>query len=108
MFNDNNTINMLIEMPPIINEKVEWHGFDDTLGSIIQAHISNKLIKEGSLLNLCGYKRTHPLEDKILFTMSMNNTDGTEELKKINSIIQVFKDCCDELKNIYEIIIKSV
>ena len=38
MFNDNNTINMLIEMPPIINEKVEWHGFDDTLGSIIQAH----------------------------------------------------------------------
>ena len=107
MFNDNNTINMLIEMPPIINEKVEWHGFDDTLGSIIQAHISNKLIKEGSLLNLCGYKRTHPLEDKILFTMSMNNTDSTEEEKR-NSIIQAFKDCCDELKNIYEIIIKSV
>jgi len=40
--------------------------------------------------------------------MSMNNNDGLEELEKRNSIIQVFKDCCDELKNIYEIIIKSV
>ena len=108
MFNDNNTINMLIEMPPIISEKVELHGFDDTLGSIIQAHISNKLIKDGSLLNLCGYKRTHPLENRILFTMSMNNTDGLEEEEKRNSIIQVFKDCCQELIGIYGTIIKSV
>jgi DNA-directed RNA polymerase subunit L len=108
IFNDNNVINILIDMPPVITEKVEWHGFDDTLGSIIQAHISNKLIKEGSLLNLCGYKRTHPLENRMLFTLSMNNNDETEELEKRNSIIQVFKDCCDELKNIYEIIIKGV
>ena len=108
IFNDNNVINILIDMPPVITEKVEWHGFDDTLGSIIQAHISNKLIKEGSLLNLCGYKRTHPLENRMLFTLSMNNNDETEELEKRNKIIQVFKDCCDELKNIYEIIIKSV
>jgi len=108
IFNDNNVINMIINMPYTIEFNNIWHGFDDTLGSIIQAHISNKLIKDGSLLNMCGYKRTHPLEDKILFTMSMNNNDGLEELEKRNSIIQVFKDCCDELKNIYEIIIKSV
>ena len=50
---------------------------------------------------MCGYKRTHPLEDKILFLNIMNNNDGLEELEKRNSIIQVFKDCCDELKNLY-------
>ena len=36
------------------------------LKTIIQAHISNKLIKYGSLLNMCGYKRTHPLEANII------------------------------------------
>ena len=104
----NNVINMLIDMPPVITDKVEWHGFDDTLGSIIQAHISNKLIIDGSVLNMCGYKRTHPLENSMLFTLSMNNSDDLEEKEKTNKIIQVFKDCCDELKNIYETIIKSL
>jgi len=104
----NNVINMLIDMPPVIRDKVEWHGFDDTLGSIIQAHISNKLIIDGSVLNMCGYKRTHPLENSMLFTLSMNNSDDLEEKEKTNKIIQVFKDCCGELKNIYETIIKSL
>ena len=104
----NNVINMLIDMPPVITHKVEWHGFDDTLGSIIQAHISNKLIIDGSVLNMCGYKRTHPLENSMLFTLSMNNSDDLEEKEKTNKIIQVFKDCCGELKNIYETIIKSL
>ena len=102
-----NVINMLVEMQYVIEMNNIWHGFDDTLGSIIQAHMSGKMINDNSVLSLCGYKRTHPLENKILFTMSMNNTDSTEEEKR-NSIIQVFKDCCDELKNIYEIIIKGV
>ena len=57
---------------------------------------------------MCGYKRTHPLENRILFTMSMNNKGGLEDEEKRNSIIQVFKDCCQELIVIYEIIIKSV
>jgi len=103
----NNVINMLIDMPPVITDKVEWHGFDDTLGSIIQAHISNKLIIDGSVLNMCGYKRTHPLENSMLFTLSMNNSEDFEELEKTNKIIQVFKDCCGELKEIYRQIIES-
>ena len=101
----NNVINMLIDMPPVITNKVEWHGFDDTLGSIIQAHISNKLIIDGSVLNMCGYKRTHPLENSMLFTLSMNNSDDLEEKAKTNKIIQVFKDCCDELISIFNTII---
>ena len=103
----NNVINMLIDMPPVITDKVEWHGFDDTLGSIIQAHISNKLIIDGSVLNMCGYKRTHPLENSMLFTLSMNNSDDLEEKEKTNKIIQVFKDCCGELSEIYKQIIEA-
>ena len=98
---------MLIDMPPVIRDKVEWHGFDDTLGSIIQAHISNKLIIDGSVLNMCGYKRTHPLENSMLFTLSMNNSDDLEEKEKTNKIIQVFKDCCGELSEIYKQIIEA-
>ena len=76
-----NVINMLVEMQYVIEMNNIWHGFDDTLGSIIQAHMSGKMINDNSVLSLCGYKRTHPLENKILFTMSMNNTDSTEEEK---------------------------
>ena len=40
---------MLVNMPYTIEFNNIWHGFDDTLGSIIQAHISNKLIKDGEI-----------------------------------------------------------
>ena len=83
-------------------------GASQAFFNIVASFNANKLIKDGSLLNLCGYKRTHPLENRILFTMSMNNTDGLEEEEKRNSIIQVFKDCCQELIGIYGIIIKSI
>lgn len=102
-----NVINMLVEMQYVIDKEI-WHGFDDTLGSIIQAHMSNKMINDKSALSLCGYKRTHPLENKILFTMSMNNSEDLDEKSKTNSIIQAFKDCCQELTHIYNTIIKSI
>ena len=101
---------MIVEMPCVIQINNIWHGFDDTLGSIIQAHISNKMINEKSILNLIGYKRTHPLEDKYLFTMSFNPTHhlanpDTEEKTKSSAIIQVFSECCNELISIFNIII---
>ena len=102
---------MLVEMPCVIQINNIWHGFDDTLGSIIQAHISNKMINEKSILNLVGYKRTHPLEDKYLFTMSFNpkhhlSNPDTEEKNKTALIIDVFSECCDELISIFGEIIK--
>ena len=54
------------------------------------------------------FSQKNDLRNRILFTMSMNNTDGLEEEEKRNSIIQVFKDCCQELIGIYGTIIKSV
>ena len=105
-----NVINMIVEMPCVIQINNIWHGFDDTLGSIIQAHISNKMINETSVLNLVGYKRTHPLEDKYLFTMSFNSKNhlsnpDSEEKTKSATIINVFNECCDELISIYNTII---
>ena len=104
--NKNEVINMLVEMPCVIENNNIWHGFDDTLGSIIQAHISGKMIKDGSVLSLCGYKRTHPLEDRILFTLSMNNSEDLNEKEKTGKVVQVFKDCCGELIEIYRQIIE--
>ena len=103
----NNVINMLVEMQYVIDKEI-WHGFDDTLGSIIQAHISGKMINDNSVLNCCGYKRTHPLENRILFTMSMNNSEDLDEKSKTSSIVQAFKDCCQDLIHIYNTIIKSI
>ena len=57
-------VNMIIEMPAVIQINNVWHGFDDTLASVIQARVSNHMINETSPLNVIGYKRTHPLEDK--------------------------------------------
>ena len=42
---------------------------DDTLGNILQTHIANRYIDESSIINACGYKKSHPLEDFIVFTV---------------------------------------
>lgn len=107
-----NVINMVVEMRSIVTPNSIWHGFDDTLGSIIQAHISNKMINNESVLNLIGYKRTHPLEDKYLFTVSFNpkhhlGSPDTEEKTKTSAIVQVFSECCDELTGIFNTIMGS-
>ena len=103
---------MIVEMPAIIQINNVWHGFDDTLSSIIQAHISNKMINETSPLNLIGYKRTHPLEDKYLFTMSFNPKHilggvDADEKTRTSALVQELSQACDELSEIFGEIIKS-
>ena len=105
-----NVVNISVQMRSVIKINTIWHGFDDTLGSIIQAHISNKMINNESVLNLIGYKRTHPLEDTYLFTVSFNPKHhlgdvDTDEKTRTASIIQVFSECCDELTGIFNTII---
>ena len=87
-----------------------FQGFDDTIGSIIQSHISNKMINDKSILSICGYKRTHPLEDTIIFKISLNRSNKIFQLNKpqqIVSIIEIFTQACSELIQIYSLI-KSV
>ena len=44
-----------------------------TLGNIIQSHLVNKFINSNSDIIMCGYKKTHPLETKIILTFSTKN-----------------------------------
>ena len=45
------------------------HGFDDTIGNIIQSHISLYMIDEDSIGSLCGYKKTIHLKIQLNFTL---------------------------------------
>ena len=77
-----NTLNSKIEN---ILKEIKNNGlFKDE--RILQSQQDSKIhVNDKSVLNCCGYKRTHPLENKILFTMSMNNNDPDigEDTKKI-------------------------
>ena len=69
---------------------------DDTLGNIIQSHLclmyaNYSLPKEQRKLNFIGYKKPHPLEDYILFTIS-GKTDNIDEVIK-----DTIKPCCNEI-----------
>jgi DNA-directed RNA polymerase subunit L len=64
---------------------------DDTLGTIIQSHLAIlyadfSLTKEQRKLQFIGYKKPHPLEKKIIFSIQGQN-DNLDEL--INDIIKI-------------------
>ena len=87
--------------------KIICQGLGDTEGSILQSHVCNKLINDDSILSLCGYKRLHPLEDIITFTLSLNNKNNIVKLnniQKINSIVEVLIQGCNEISLIYQTI----
>ena len=76
---------------------------DDTLGTIIQSHLSIlyadfALPKEQRKLQFIGYKKPHPLEKKIMFSIQGVN-DNLDEL--INSIIKV--GCSEIIKMLNKI-----
>jgi len=86
------------------------HGYDDTIGNIIQTQIVNKKIKEGSSISVCGYKRIHPLEERIKFIVSLDMDHPVSQLsepQKVDEIIKVFSETCDELDQIYQDIIEA-
>lgn len=85
--------------------KIKCQGLGDTEGSILQSHVCNKLINDDSILSLCGYKRLHPLEDIITFTLSLNNKNNIVKLnniQKINAIVEQLIQSCNEISLIYQ------
>ena len=85
--------------------KIICQGLGDTEGSILQSHVCNKLINNDSILSLCGYKRLHPLEDIITFTLSLNNKNNIVKLnniQKINAIVEQLIQSCNEVSLIYQ------
>ena len=83
-------------------------GQNDTLGNVVQAHIVNHFIDEKSLVNFCGYKKSHPLEEYITFTFALNpsnKTFGKSEESKLNAIIKYIDEVISDLVKHYELII---
>ena len=90
--------------------KLYVQGFDDTIGNIIQSYIANNYIDETSVLSLCGYKKDHPLEDKIHFTIAFNSANknyNSPKQQKLTTIIQTFEETCAELSTIFSDIVKE-
>ena len=83
-------------------------GQNDTLGNVVQSHIVNHFIDEKSLVNFCGYKKSHPLEEYITFTFALNpsnKTFGKSEESKLNAIIKYIDEVISDVVKHYELII---
>ena len=52
--------------------KIVVNGGNDTIGSIIQAHMTNKMIDDKSVLSFCGYKNFIHWKNIITFTLALN------------------------------------
>ena len=84
------------------------HGNDDTIGNILQTYSVNEIIqKEETDFTVCGYKKTHPLENIIFFNIALNPSIEKSTQRNIVSIIELFTDACNGLINIYTNIKKS-
>ena len=73
-----------------------------TLGNLIQSHIVRRSLNEDSVLQLCGYKQPHPLEDNIVLHISLNPNHGViheAETQKLQLISTFFMDQLEEIMN---------
>ena len=90
--------------------KIIMTGFDDTIGNIIQNYIATRMINDSSIMSVCGYKKTHPLEDTIFFIMSLNKNNKVFQLNKpqqVVAIIEQLNEACNGLIQVFSIVIKE-
>ena len=79
-------------------------GQNDTLGNVLQSHIVNHYLDKDSLLNFCGYKKSHPLEEYITLYIGFNpknNIYGQSEELKLNSLIKFMDEISEDLISMY-------
>ena len=87
--------------------KILINGSDDTIGNIIQSYISTHMISDTSPLSICGYQKKHPLEDIIIFTISLNRNNNVFQLNKpqqVVTIVEELNNACNSLIQIFSII----
>jgi len=83
---------------------------NDSLGNVIQSHVVNHYIDKDSVINFCGYKKSHPLEEYITFTLGLNPVSkvfGKNEESKITAIIKFLEEVINNLVKNYELIIEE-
>ena len=71
-----------------------------TLGNLIQSHMMRYSVNDDSIINLIGYKKPHPLEDKIVFIVSMNKShklSSADEVIKTQSMTSYIIECIDDI-----------
>jgi len=87
--------------------KILINGSDDTIGNIIQSYISTNMISDTSPLSICGYQKKHPLENIIIFTISLNRNNNVFQLNKpqqVVTIVEELNNACNSLIQIFSII----
>ena len=80
--------------------RYEVEGESHTLGNLIQSHMMRYSVNDESIIHLIGYKKPHPLEDKILFIVSMNKAHklaSSDEVVKTQNITTYILECMDEI-----------
>jgi len=80
--------------------RYEVEGESHTLGNLIQSHMMRYSVNDESIIHLIGYKKPHPLEDKILFIVSMNKAHklaSADEVVKTQNITTYILECMDEI-----------
>tara|TARA_Y100000389_G_scaffold69040_1_gene65640 strand:- start:3310 stop:4626 length:1317 start_codon:yes stop_codon:yes gene_type:complete len=82
--------------------RYEVENESHTLGNLIQSHMMRYSVSDTSIINLIGYKKPHPLEDKIVFIISLNKAHKlaqTDEVVKIQSTTTYMLECMDDILN---------
>ena len=73
-----------------------------TLGNIIQSHIARRCINDKSILKLCGYKKSHPLEESIKLYVSVNPKHKIMKENEQNRFQKITSFIMDEIENIHQ------
>ena len=88
---------------------IEVEKESHTLGNLYQSHMMRYLVDDKTLVNIFGYKKPHPLEDKILFIVSLNPGHKLvvgDEVSKITNMFTFLIEGVDSLINDLRILSK--
>ena len=88
---------------------IEVENETHTLGNLLQSHLIRRVIDDKTIVNLIGYKKPHPLEDKIIFIVSLNPTHKLvvgDEISKVHNMFTYLLDGIDDLMNDLRILSK--
>ena len=98
-----------------VNENVYHYTLNNqnhTIGNLLQSHISRRSLNSPkALLEMCGYKITHPLEESILLIVSLNTKNKriirNTEVHKVQKITEFLREQLEECKTDLKIILKE-
>jgi DNA-directed RNA polymerase subunit L len=89
---------------------VKINNEDHTLGNLFQKFISKNYIDNDSFISSLSYKKPHPLEDNIIFIISLSKNHKLlkelNEINKINKIFTIIIENIDKLVDDINILLK--